>query len=219
MDRGRIIVMLGAPGVGKGTQAKRLGRAFGIPQISTGDILRDMAKEESPLGRQIREIQSSGKLVSDEVLAEVVRERTSAPDCASGYILDGYPRTLVQAEQLDRLAEDQDRQVIVLNIEVPGELLFKRLTGRRVCKTCGAIFNIYLQPPREDGVCDNCSSNLTHREDDRAEVIEKRLEEYHKNTAPLVAKFRAQGILYQVDGSLEPANVFEKLSGYIVAKV
>lgn len=217
MGRGRIIVMLGAPGAGKGTQAKQLEKVFGIPQISTGDILRNMAKEDTPLGRQIREIQSSGKLVDDEILAEVVKERTSAPDCASGYILDGYPRTLVQADQLDQLAVAQGRRVIVLNIEVTGELLFKRLTGRRICKACGAIFNVYLQPSRQEGICDHCGSELTHRGDDKAEVIEKRLEEYHKNTAPLIERFQKQSILYQVDGSLDPANVFEELSRYVVA--
>lgn len=212
MDRGKIIVMLGAPGAGKGTQAKQLEKAFGIPQISTGDILRAMAKEDNPLGHQIREIQASGKLVNDEILAEVVKERTSAPDCASGYILDGYPRTVVQAEQLEQLARTQERQVIVLNIEVADELLFNRLTGRRICKTCGAIFNVYLKPSQQDGVCDNCGSELTHREDDKAEVIERRLQEYHKNTAPLIARFQEQGILYNIDGSLDPSNVFEELS-------
>ncbi len=217
MGRGRIIVMLGAPGAGKGTQAKRLEKVFGMPQISTGDILRNMAKEDTPLGRQIREIQLSGKLVDDEVLAEVVKERTNASDCTSGYILDGYPRTLIQADQLDRLAIEQGRRVVVLNIEVTDELLFKRLTGRRICKACGAIFNVYLQPSQQDGICDHCGSELTQRGDDKAEVIEKRLKEYHKNTAPLIARFQKQGILYQIDGSLDPSSVFEELSRYVVA--
>ncbi|MCS6884564.1 MAG: adenylate kinase [Acidobacteriota bacterium] len=217
MSKGKILVMVGAPGAGKGTQAKRLEKEFGIPQISTGDILRAMAKEDSPLGRQLHEIQSAGKLVSDEILFEVVRKRTAEPDCVGGYILDGYPRTLAQAEQLDRIAEEQGRKLLVLSIEVSDELLLQRLTGRRICCNCGAIFNVYLSPPVADGVCDFCGGSLVQRDDDKVEVIERRIQEYYENTAPLISRYSEAGLLYRIDGSKDPAAVFEELSKYVTA--
>src|ERR1043165_885809 len=143
----KIIVMMGAPGAGKGTQARLLAEKFGYPQISTGDILRQMAKEETPLGREIRETQAAGRLVSDEVLAEVILARTSQPDCRDGYVLDGFPRTLDQVRLLEDLAKRQRKEICVIKVVVPRPSLMKRLTGRRTCTHCGEIYNIFLRPP------------------------------------------------------------------------
>ena len=157
MSDWKIVVLLGAPGAGKGTQARMLQEKFGWPQISTGDILRAMAKSDTALGQQIRDTQAAGKLVSDEILSDVVRVRTSEKDCDHGYILDGYPRTLNQASQLEALAAEQNRSVVVVNVDVDHDVLMKRLTGRRTCSGCGEIYNVYFKPPKQDGICDICS--------------------------------------------------------------
>lgn len=204
--------MLGAPGAGKGTQARRLQDKFRWPQISTGDILRAMAKSDTPLGLQIRETQAAGKLVSDEILAEVVAKRTAEKDCAGGFILDGYPRTLNQADQLEGLAKTQGRPVVVVNVDVDHDVLLKRLTGRRTCSGCGEIYNVYFKTTRQEGVCDNCGKALTQRSDDRPEAIEKRLEEYEKNTAPLIEYYKKSGRLITVDGTADPDKVFDTLA-------
>lgn len=207
----KIIVMLGAPGSGKGTQAKQLESKFSIPQISTGDILRTMSKEESSLGLEIRQTQAAGKLVSDNILINVVKERTAKQDCQKGFILDGYPRTLVQAEQLEKLAAQEKKEVIVINIDVLDELLLKRLTGRRNCSSCGDIYNIYFKPPKINGICDNCNQTLIHRSDDNVSSIEKRLQEYHKNTSPLINYYQALNLLSTIDGSQSAEGVFNQL--------
>lgn len=211
--------MLGAPGAGKGTQARQLQDKYHLPQISTGDILRAMAKSENDLGRQIRETQSAGKLVSDDILAEVVSARTNENDCANGYILDGYPRTLNQAAQLENLAKNQHRNILVINVEVEHDLLMQRLTGRRTCsnKNCGEIYNIYFKAPKSEGVCDLCTSALGHRSDDKPEAIEKRLDEYHKNTSPLIDHYKNSNCLVSVDGTKDPDEVFAELSKAVSA--
>jgi adenylate kinase len=213
LAEGKIIVMLGAPGAGKGTQARQLQEKFNWPQISTGDILRGMAKADTPLGREIKEIQAAGKLVGDDILAEVVRKRTAEKDCQRGYILDGYPRTLKQADQLESMAKEQGRDIIVINVNVDHDILLKRLTGRRTCQRsgCGEIYNIHFKPPQTAGVCDKCSGELINRSDDRVEAIEKRLEEYHRSTAPLIDYYQRHGQIVMVDGTLEPENVFAAL--------
>ncbi|KAF0190292.1 MAG: adenylate kinase [bacterium] len=155
MSVSKIIVMLGPPGSGKGTQAKQLQEKFSIPQISTGDILRSIAKETTLLAQQIRETQASGKLVSDEILIQLVTERTEKEDCKNGFILDGYPRTLGQANQLEELAASQKREIKVINVDILDDLLLKRLTGRRSCPSCGEIYNIYFKPPSFDNLCDH----------------------------------------------------------------
>lgn len=212
---GRIIVMLGAPGSGKGTQAKQLQDKFSIPQISTGDILRAIAKEATPLAKQIRQTQAAGKLVSDDILLEVVKERTEKQDCNNGFILDGYPRTIVQAKQLEVLAFEQKREIKVINVEVLDDLLLKRLTGRRNCSFCGEIYNIYFKASKIDNVCDNCGKALTHRNDDNIESIAKRLQEYQKNTSPLIDYYRKQNCLFVVNGTKSPDEVFGILCSYL----
>ena len=207
----KIIVIIGAPGAGKGTQARLLSEKYGYPQISTGDILREMARADTPLGRKIKETMAAGRLVGDEILAEVIRTRTSQPDCNDGYILDGYPRTLDQARLLEELASKQGKQIRFARIVVSEEVLSKRLTGRRQCPNCGEIYNIYFRPPKVDCVCDLDGAPLTQRSDDHPEAVGRRLEEYKRSTAPLIDYYRQSGRLIEINGELPVNEVFEKL--------
>jgi adenylate kinase len=207
----KIIVIIGAPGAGKGTQSRLLSEKYSYPQISTGDILREMGRADTPLGRKVKETMAAGRLVSDEILAEVIRARTSQSDCPNGYILDGYPRTLNQAHQLEELALKQGKQVRLARIVVPEEVLFKRLTGRRACPVCGEIYNIYFRPPKVDGICDLDGAALTQRSDDNPESVSKRFEEYQRSTAPLIDYYRQSGRLIEIDGELPVNEVFDKL--------
>lgn len=206
-----ILVMIGPPGAGKGTQSRLLSEHFRIPQISTGDILRDMARYETKLGLQIKETQAAGKLVSDEILASVIQSRTTQPDCANGYILDGYPRTPSQTRTLEKLARGQDIEIRLVSISVPHETLLQRLTGRRTCGKCGEIFNVYFRPTKQENLCDNCGSELTHRADDKEETVATRLEAYEKLTAPLIDYFKESGRLIAVDGTRAVNEVFEEI--------
>jgi adenylate kinase len=207
----KIIVIIGAPGAGKGTQSRLLSEKYGYPQISTGDILREMGRADTPLGRKIKETMATGRLVSDEILVEVIRARTLHPDCANGYILDGYPRTLNQAHQLEELASKQGKQVRLARVVVSEDVLFKRLTGRRACPVCGEIYNIYFRPPKVDGICDLDGAALTQRSDDNPESVSKRFEEYQRSTAPLIDYYRQSGRLIEIDGELPVNEVFDKL--------
>jgi adenylate kinase len=196
----KIIVMLGAPGTGKGTQARLLAEKYGYPQISTGDILRAMAKADTPLGREIRETQAAGHLVRDEVLAEIILDRTNQPDCKNGYILDGFPRTLNQARLLEDLALKQGNAILMLKLILPRAALMKRLTGRRTCARCGEIYNIYLRPTRQEGLCDLCGGTLSQRSDDREEVVATRVSDYEKATKPLTDYYQQSRRLVKVNG-------------------
>jgi adenylate kinase len=207
----KIIVIIGAPGAGKGTQARLLSEKYGYPQISTGDILREMARDATTLGQKIKETMAAGRLVSDEILAEVIRARTSQSDCANGYILDGYPRTLNQANQLEELASKQGKQVRLARIVVSEDVLFKRMTGRRACPICGEIYNIYFRPPKVDEICDLDGAALTQRSDDNPESVSKRFEEYKQSTAPLIDYYRQSGRLIEINGELPVTEVFNKL--------
>lgn len=200
------ILLLGAPGVGKGTQAKELMAAWGIPQISTGDILRalrnDPVRAATPIGIQARAIMDSGKLVSDEIVQELVRQRLTEPDTANGYILDGFPRTLGQAQWLDTLLGNQPDQlpVVAVSIAVGYNQLLRRITGRRTCPVCKSIYNIYLQPPKVDELCDIDGTPLARRSDDTEEVFAERMRTYEELTAPVVEHYRALGRFAEVDG-------------------
>jgi adenylate kinase len=207
----KIIVIIGAPGAGKGTQSRLLSEKYGYPQISTGDILREMGRADTPLGRKVKETMAAGRLVSDEILAEVIRARTSQSDCANGYILDGYPRTLNQANQLEELASKQGKQVRLARIVVSEDVLFKRMTGRRACPICGEIYNIYFRPPKVDEICDLDGAALTQRSDDNPESVSKRFEEYKQSTAPLIDYYRQSGRLIEINGELPVTEVFNKL--------
>ncbi len=208
---GRILVLLGAPGVGKGTQARLLAEKTGFPQISTGDILREMAKADTPLGRRIRDTQAAGRLVSDQVLAEVIRTRTAQSDCANGYILDGFPRTLNQAHMLEDLAADQNREIQVIKLNVHLSALMDRLTGRRTCPECGEIYNVFLKPPRQADRCDRDQATLTHRSDDREEAVLTRVTTYESATRPLTDYYEQSGRLIRIDADREVNEVFQEL--------
>lgn len=214
---GKIIVMAGAPGAGKGTQARLLAEHFGYPQISTGDILRERAQADTELGREIRALQAAGQLVSDDILAEVILTRTSQPDCAEGYILDGFPRTRRQAELLEKLARDQQKDVVVVRIIVSRESLLERLTGRRTCTGCGEIYNVYARPPKREGICDLDGAPLTQRSDDNPEAVSTRLAAYEKLTAPMIDYYRPSGRLHEVDGERPVGEVHSALVGAIDA--
>ncbi len=212
---GRIIVIMGAPGAGKGTQARLLSDKYGYPQISTGDILREMSQAETPLGQELREILTSGKLVSDQVLAEVILERTSRTDCASGYILDGFPRTLNQAQLLEEMANRQMHSVVLVRVTVHKDTLLKRLTGRRLCPVCGEIYNVYFKAPRQAGKCDLDGAELTQRSDDNEEKVGTRLHAYIESTTPLFDYYGKSGRLVAVDGERPVAEIFNDLSNLL----
>ncbi|MGH9956455.1 MAG: adenylate kinase family protein, partial [Pyrinomonadaceae bacterium] len=183
----KIIVLMGAPGAGKGTQARLLQERLNLPQISTGDILRARATESDSLAEEIRAIQATGKLAPDELVIRVVKERTAKDDCAGGYVLDGFPRTTVQADMLEKLAVDQHHEIVAIVIDVPFDMLEKRATGRRACPICGEIYNIYTKPPKDDEKCDrHPEAQLVQRSDDTPEKIKVRLATYVEQTKPLV---------------------------------
>lgn len=203
--------MIGPPGAGKGTQARLLSEKYGYPQISTGDILREMAQADTKLGQEIKTTLASGKLVSDEILAEVILRRTSLPDCENGYILDGYPRTITQAHLLENLSEKQGKEVFLVRVMVPEEILFKRLTGRWTCPKCGEIYNTYFRSPQQAGICDLDGELLRQRSDDNPEAVNRRFAEYRASTAPLIEYYGESGRLIEIDGEGQVGEVFGKL--------
>ncbi|MDY6847866.1 MAG: adenylate kinase [Thermodesulfobacteriota bacterium] len=195
------LILLGPPGAGKGTQAQMLMEKFSIPQISTGDILRSAVKNATPMGVKAREYMDAGALVPDDVVVGIVRERLQQADCANGFILDGFPRTVPQADALkDTLSELSLELDAVISLEVDTEALVARLTGRRTCSSCGKGYHVDFDPPSKEGVCDACGGNLVQRDDDREETIRKRLEVYREQTAPLVDYYLRDGLLAEVDG-------------------
>jgi adenylate kinase len=220
------VILLGAPGAGKGTQAKAIVERYGIPQISTGDLLRDNVARSTELGTQAKAIMDAGKLVPDDLVNNMVAERLSRPDTARGFILDGYPRTSGQAEWLDkflsskRFENQPDRKLppVVINIAVGYNQLMRRLTGRRSCPTCGRIYNVYFQPPRVADLCDVDGAKLVTRRDDCEEVISKRLKEYEAQTLRLIDFYRAQGQLVEIDGEQDmnavTAAVLKAIDGH-----
>ena len=209
----KIIVLIGAPGAGKGTQARLLQERLGIPQISTGDMFREMKTLDTPLAREVQEIMASGKLISDDITYKIVQERTSREDCRNGYILDGYPRTAVQAAQLEKLATEQGFDIQAIEVDVPRDELMKRLTGRRSCPVCGEIYNIYSKPPKSDNVCDlHPETQLTHRADDNEESVSTRLATYDEQTKPLLDYYENSGRLKKVDGTGELEEIYTALS-------
>lgn len=214
----KIIVLMGAPGAGKGTQARLLQEHRGLPQISTGDILRARALQKDSLAEEIRAVQASGKLASDDLVIRVVEERTAQDDCRNGYVLDGFPRTTAQAEMLERLAIEQGHDILAILIDVPYELLEKRATGRRSCPVCGEIYNIYSKPPRNDEVCDlHPGIKLEQRPDDTPERIKVRLDTYDKQTRPLLDYYERTGRLQRVDGTRDKEAIHKDITDLIDA--
>lgn len=208
LPNARALLMLGPPGAGKGTQSRTIACKFGIPEISTGEMLREAVRKKTALGLQVKSMMETGALVPDEVVSTMVEERTSQPDCTCGFILDGFPRNLGQAFFLDRMLEKQGRDgPLVMNITADAGALVRRLTGREICPICGSIYNIYLRPPQKPGFCDKEGAPLTRRKDDSEEVIRVRLKEYEAQTRPLIDHYREMGLLRDVDGSLDPSAV------------
>ncbi len=206
------LVFLGAPGAGKGTQAKRLIERYSIPQISTGDILRKAVSDGTPLGKEAKSYMDRGELVPDSVVIGIIRERLKEPDCQKGYILDGFPRNVAQAKALDDMLKELNSPLdYAISIDVPFDELMKRLTGRRTCKSCGQMYNIYFSPPQKDGVCDRCGGELFQRDDDKEETIRKRLEVYEAQTAPVIDYYREKGILRSVPGTGSIEDIFNKI--------
>ena len=205
-------VLLGPPGAGKGTQAVRLVEKYEIPHISTGDIFRKNIKEGTELGKKAQEYMNAGALVPDELVVDLVKDRLQQDDCKNGFLLDGFPRTIFQAEKLDEfLSESNLKMDIVINLKVEKEALIKRLTGRRVCKDCGASYHIVNIPPKKEGVCDICGGELIQRKDDNIETVENRINVYEEQTAPLIGYYKEAGSLVDFDGEASLDEVFDAI--------
>ena len=205
------IIMLGAPGAGKGTQAKMIAAKYGVPHISTGDIFRANIKNGTELGAKAKEYMDKGLLVPDELVVDLVIDRFKADDCAKGYILDGFPRTIPQAEALDKaLSAIGDSVDYAINVEVPDENIIERMSGR--CVGCGATYHIVYNPTKVEGKCDACGADLILRDDDKPETVEKRLNVYHEQTQPLIDYYKAKGILKEVDGTVDMKDVFAAIT-------
>ena len=214
--KAQALIFLGAPGAGKGTQAREVAKAFSIPQISTGDILREAVKKGTPLGLAAKAKMEAGQLVPDEVVCGIVEERVGEPDCQPGFILDGFPRTIPQAQFVDKMLEAKGRGLpLVINIQVGHDVLMKRLTGRRTCAVCGEIYNIYFSPPKKEGACDKDGGKLLQRADDNEETIRQRLVAYENQTSPLIDYYRQKKLLHDVDGSREPETIATELIGFL----
>ncbi len=210
----KIIVLIGAPGAGKGTQARLLEERRGIPQISTGDMFREMKKTDTPLAREVQATMAAGKLISDEMTFQMVKGRTTRE--TGTYILDGYPRTAIQAEQLEALASEQNKTIQAIEVDLPREELTKRLTGRRSCSICGEIYNIYSKPPKQDNVCDfHPETQLTHRADDNEESVSTRLAIYDELTKPLLDYYEKTGRLEKVNGEGDLEEIYRAIDKLI----
>lgn len=206
------IIMLGAPGAGKGTQAKQIAGKYSIPHISTGDIFRANIKNGTELGKKAKEYMDQGLLVPDELTCDLVVDRIGQDDCANGFVLDGFPRTIPQAEALtDALNKLGEKMDFAIDVDVPDENIVKRMSGRRACLDCGATYHIVSIPPKQEGICDACGSKLVLRDDDKPETVQKRLDVYHEQTQPLIDYYKNQGILKSVDGTQPMEDVFANI--------
>ena len=206
------IIMLGAPGAGKGTQAKQIAAKYGIPHISTGDIFRANIKNGTELGKKAKEYMDQGLLVPDELTCDLVMDRIHEADCVKGFVLDGFPRTIPQAEALTAaLEKNGEKMEYAIDVNVPDENIVNRMSGRRACLDCGATYHIVAIPPKTEGICDNCGAKLVLRDDDKPETVQKRLDVYHEQTQPLIDYYNKAGILKIVDGTLPMEEVFNEI--------
>ena len=212
----RGIILLGAPGSGKGTQAKKMTTSFAIPQISTGDMLREAVKNGTEMGRKAKVYMDQGGLVPDDVVIGIVRDRLREKDCDKGFILDGFPRTIPQAQALDRAIKELGKEITsVLSLEVDEEEIMERLSGRRTCAGCGAMYHVRFNPPKAEGRCDKCAGTLLQRDDDKEETIRTRLVNYKKSTEPLIDYYRKTGKVHAVKASGEIDAIFANISGIL----
>ena len=210
------IIMLGAPGAGKGTQAKMIADKYGVPHISTGDIFRANIKNGTELGMEAKKYMDQGLLVPDELTVRILLDRVAQDDCKNGYVLDGFPRTIPQAEVLDsELTKLGDHIDYAINVDVPDENLVKRMSGRRACLTCGATYHIEHVPPKKEGICDVCGSELVLRDDDKPETVKNRLNVYHEQTQPLIDFYTEKGVLKTVDGTVPMEEVFAAITAIL----
>jgi len=210
------IVMLGAPGAGKGTQAKMIADKYKVPHISTGDIFRTNISEGTKLGIEAASYMDRGMLVPDELTVRILLDRVAKEDCKDGYVLDGFPRTIPQAKVLDEeLAKLNDAVDYAINVEVPDENIIRRMSGRRACPACGATYHIAHIPPKAEGICDRCGEALVLRDDDKPETVKKRLRVYHEQTQPLIDYYKEKGILKSVDGTIDMQDVFAAIEGFL----
>ena len=210
------IIMLGAPGAGKGTQAKMIADKYGVPHISTGDIFRANIKNGTELGMEAKKYMDQGLLVPDELTVRILLDRVAQDDCKNGYVLDGFPRTIPQAEVLDsELTKLGDHIDYAINVDVPDENIVKRMSGRRACLTCGATYHIEQVPPKKEGICDVCGSELVLRDDDKPETVKNRLNVYHEQTQPLIDFYTEKGVLKTVDGTVPMEEVFAAITAIL----
>lgn len=213
------IIMLGAPGAGKGTQAKMIAAKYQIPHISTGDIFRANIKNGTELGMEAKKYMDQGQLVPDELTVKILLDRVAQPDCSEGYVLDGFPRTIPQAEVLDSALEKLGDSIdFAVDVDVPDENIVRRMTGRRACLSCGATYHIEHIPPKQEGVCDTCGQPLVLRDDDKPETVLKRLKVYHEQTQPLIDFYTKKGVLRSVDGTVDMNDVFEAIVNVLERK-
>jgi len=216
--KAQALIFFGPPGAGKGTQAHIVATEFGIPHISTGEMLRESARKRTPLGLQAQTRMNRGELVSDEVVSGIAAQRIARPDCARGFILDGFPRTVGQAEFLEALLQEQERgKPLVVFIQVQCEILLKRLGGRRTCPVCGRVYNMYFDPPQRDEVCDVDDASLVRRADDQEEAIRQRLQSYSALTQPLIDYYGERGLLFEVNGDRAPDEVAQDVIQLVTA--
>lgn len=210
------IIMLGAPGAGKGTQAKMIAEKYGVPHVSTGDIFRANIKNGTELGKEAKQYMDQGLLVPDELTVRILLDRVAQDDCKNGYVLDGFPRTIPQAEVLDsELSKLGDHIDYAIDVDVPDENIIKRMSGRRACLTCGATYHIEHVPPKTEGICDKCGSELVLRDDDKPETVKNRLNVYHEQTQPLIDFYTNKGVLKTVDGTLPMEEVFAAITAIL----
>lgn len=207
------VILLGPPGSGKGTQGDLVGEKYGYPKISTGDILRLEVQEGSPLGKKAKAVMDQGDLVSDDIVVEIVKKRILKPDCRKGYVLDGFPRNVSQAQELEEM--EGNHAEIVMNLSLTEKALISRLSARRVCFRCGAVYNLLARHPKKDGSCDVCQSKLIQRQDDRPGVIKERLRVYHRQTEPLIGYYKEKKVYHRIDGEGKIEAIFDEISSIL----
>lgn len=210
------IIMLGAPGAGKGTQAQMIADKYEIPHISTGDIFRENVKNGTELGMEAKKYMDQGALVPDELTVKILLDRVAKDDCKNGYVLDGFPRTIPQAEVLDNALNEIGEKIdFAINVDVPDENIIRRMSGRRACLSCGATYHIEHVPPKKEGICDRCGKELVLRDDDKEETVKNRLDVYHKQTQPLIDFYTKKGVLKTVDGTVDMKDVFAAITAIL----